>query len=94
MRASKDDHRAIAVPSLDRLIHEPSVLVAAGVKSRSTLRSMVEKGLFPKPIQVSPGRIAWSEAEIATWQKERMQARDDCRSAVADRRHPAAKLPT
>ena len=51
------------------------------------------EGTFPKPIRVSPGRIAWSEAEIAAWQKERMQERDVCGSAFADRTRPAAKLP-
>jgi prophage regulatory protein len=62
---------------LDRFVHEPEACGAAGVKSRSTLRSMVQKGLFPKPIRVSPGRIAWSAAEIAAWQKARIQERDD-----------------
>jgi predicted DNA-binding transcriptional regulator AlpA len=93
MPASKNDYRAITVQSLDRLINEPLVRAAAGVKSRSTLRSMVEKGLFPRPIRVSPGRIAWSEAEIAAWQKERMEEREVCGSAFADRTRPAAKLP-
>ena len=60
---------------LDRFVSEPVARAAAGVKSRSTLQSMIEDGLFPKPIRVSRGRIAWSESEIATWQKARIQER-------------------
>jgi len=69
--------------SLDCFVNEPVALTASGVKSRSTLRSMIKEGLFPKPIRVSPGRIAWSKAEIAAGQKDRIQERDD---AINNRR--------
>jgi predicted DNA-binding transcriptional regulator AlpA len=62
--------------ALDRFVNEPAARLAAGVKSRSTLKSMIDAGLFPKPIRVSRGRVAWSEAEIAAWQKSRIQERD------------------
>jgi len=69
-------HKAGA-DQLDRFVNEPEARAAAGVKSRSTLQSMIKDGLFPKPIRVSPGRIAWSEAEIAAWQQDRIQERDN-----------------
>ena len=77
MSGSKSHDTAIAAQSLDRFVNEPMARAAAGVKSRSTLQSMVKDGLFPKPIRVSPGRIVWSEAEIAAWQKNRIRERDD-----------------
>jgi len=73
-------HKAGA-DQLDRFVNEPEARVAAGVKSRSTLQSMIEDGLFPAPVRVSRGRIAWSAVEIAAWQRERKQARDDTRGA-------------
>jgi len=35
--------------------------------SRSTIRRLRSRGLFPGPIRVSPGRIAWSIADINSW---------------------------
>jgi predicted DNA-binding transcriptional regulator AlpA len=77
MSAAKPYDRAVADQFLDRFVNEPSARAAAGVKSRSTLQSMIEEGLFPKPIRVSRGRVAWSAAEIAVWQQERLRERDN-----------------
>jgi predicted DNA-binding transcriptional regulator AlpA len=63
--------------SVDRFLSEREARVASGIRSRSTLRSMIIEGLFPRPIHISRGRVAWSEAEIAAWQRARIQERDD-----------------
>jgi prophage regulatory protein len=76
MSASRPHDRAVADQLLDRFVNEPEARAAAGVKSRSTLQSMIAEGLFPKPVRVSRGRVAWSEAEIAAWQRERIKERD------------------
>jgi prophage regulatory protein len=76
MPASRHYDRPVADRLLDRFVSEPAARAAAGVKSRSTLQSMIEEGRFPKPIRVSRGRVAWSEAEIAAWQQARMSERD------------------
>lgn len=76
---------AVVDGSLDRFVSEPVARAAAGVKSRSTLQSMIAEGLFPKPIRVSRGRVAWSSAEIAAWQIARMKARDEALSATPGR---------
>jgi predicted DNA-binding transcriptional regulator AlpA len=36
----------------------------------------MDKGLFPKPVKLSPRIVAWSAAEIAAWQAERIAERD------------------
>src|SRR5262249_30008989 len=77
MSASIPHGSTVTDQLLDRFVNEPSARAAAGVKSRSTLQSMIDDGLFPKPIRVSRGRIAWSATEIAAWQKARIQERDD-----------------
>ena len=76
MTASRPD-KLVPSASLDHFVNEPTARAAAGVKSRSTLQSMIDDGLFPKPIRVSRGRIAWSANEIAAWQNARMKERGD-----------------
>ena len=77
MCASLAPNSPLIHASLDRFVNEPAARAAAGVKSRSTLQSMIEEGLFPRPIRVSRGRIAWSANEIAAWQNARIKERDD-----------------
>lgn len=43
---------------------------------RSTRYEMIAKGLFPKPIPLGPRSVAWSAAEIAEWQRQRIAERD------------------
>jgi prophage regulatory protein len=35
--------------------------------SRSTVWRNIRAGRFPPPLQISPGRVAWSEPDILTW---------------------------
>jgi prophage regulatory protein len=35
--------------------------------SRTTVWRRIRDGRFPRPLQISPGRVAWVEAEIVTW---------------------------
>jgi prophage regulatory protein len=64
--------------AVDRFLSEREARAASGIRSRSTLRLMIIEGLFPRPIRISRGRVAWSEGEIAAWQRARIQERDDC----------------
>jgi prophage regulatory protein len=82
MSAPSLNDNPVADQLLDHFVNERAALAAAGVKSRSTLRSMIEEGRFPRPIRVSRGRVAWSAAEIAGWQKDRMRERDDALKAA------------
>ena len=95
MSASIPHARTVADQLLDHFVNEPAARAAAGVKSRSTLQTMIEEGLFPKPIRVSRGRVAWSTAEIVEWQKARIQERDEALvdgSQAGGRMRSAAKL--
>jgi prophage regulatory protein len=77
MPATKSQDSAPTGQILDHFVNEPAARAAAGVKSRSTLQSMIGEGLFPKPIRVSRGRVAWSASEIVAWQRARKQERDE-----------------
>jgi prophage regulatory protein len=54
----------------------PPVVTDRTSLSRTTLWRMVRAGEFPKPIAVSPGRVAWSEAEVNAWMAARANARE------------------
>ncbi|TPQ31229.1 AlpA family transcriptional regulator [Cupriavidus pinatubonensis] len=39
--------------------------------SQSTIYAMMAKGRFPKPFELSPGRVAWLEEDIDAWLAEK-----------------------
>ena len=43
--------------------------------SRATLYRMVDSGEFPRPVKLSPMRVAWIEAEVNLWIGERLMER-------------------
>lgn len=53
-------------PAPDRLITTRE-LQQRTTLSRSTLWRMARDGDIPKPVQLTPTRIAWSERAIAEW---------------------------
>ena len=50
----------------ERLLALPAVLDRVSF-SRAKLYDAVNKGEFPKPIKLSPNRIAWAESAVAAW---------------------------
>ncbi len=49
--------------------------------SQSTIYAMIAKGNFPKPFELTPGRVGWIEEDIDAWL-----------AAKAGRNLPAATL--
>ena len=39
--------------------------------SQSTIYAMIAKGKFPKPFELTPGRVAWIETDIDAWLAEK-----------------------
>lgn len=39
--------------------------------SQSTIYAMISRGTFPKPFELTPGRVAWIEDEIDSWLAEK-----------------------
>jgi prophage regulatory protein len=57
-------------------LRRPDVSRATGLP-RSSIYERVAAGTFPKPVPLGDGRaVAWIEAEIIDWQKDRVAARD------------------
>ena len=55
----------------ERLLPPPVVCDRTSL-SRTTLWRLVRAGTFPKPVTVSPGRIAWPESAVQSWIASRM----------------------
>jgi predicted DNA-binding transcriptional regulator AlpA len=51
----------------DRLLRVEEVLRRVGVKSRVTLWRWVREARFPKPRQVGPNVVRWSDREVREW---------------------------
>jgi Prophage CP4-57 regulatory protein (AlpA) len=39
--------------------------------SRVHIRRLMARGLFPRPVMLSPNRIAWRKSEVAAWKASR-----------------------
>lgn len=57
-----------------KMLREREVKQITGL-SRVTRWRMERKGEFPKKIKLSERCVAWSEAEVVAWLKERAEAR-------------------
>lgn len=65
----------------DQFLRDRDVTRATGIP-RSTRYEMIDRGEFPTPIKLSKRIVAWSAAEVAEWQRERIAARDEAGGTV------------
>ena len=62
--------------SVDFVLRRPKVEKQVGL-SRSTIYSLMQKGMFPKPIPLGPRSKGWLSSEITRWMDERIRQRDE-----------------
>lgn len=55
------------------LMRRHAVQIRTGLPT-STLYDLIGKGEFPKPIALTPGRVAWVAAEVEIWIAQRISA--------------------
>ncbi|MBF0416647.1 MAG: AlpA family phage regulatory protein [Magnetococcales bacterium] len=58
----------------DRILRRREVQTRVGTPC-STLYNWIEKGIFPKPIQLGPRNVGWLESTVAAWIASRQPAR-------------------
>ena len=56
----------------EKLIRLPEVLRRTGF-GRSHIYNLINRGEFPKQIQISSGAVAWLESEFETWMDKKIQ---------------------
>jgi predicted DNA-binding transcriptional regulator AlpA len=69
-------------PSVDQLMRRPWVENTVGLVERQ-LRTLEERGLFPRRVPIVPGghAVGWSKLEILQWVRDRLAARDELKAA-------------
>lgn len=60
---------------VQRFLRRREVVNVTGLPT-STIYEKIASGAFPRPVQISPRRVAWLETEIAEWQEQRIAERD------------------
>lgn len=88
-RASLPASLALPEDVPPRLLRRREVMSRIGV-SNTKLYAMIGKGEFPRPIQLSPGLVAWEEAEVNNWIRGRI-AESKARAITEQQRDDVAK---
>lgn len=44
--------------------------------AKSSVYSLSERGLFPKPLRLSPHRLAWLRADVEKWLNDRISEKN------------------
>ena len=57
-----------------RLLRLPVVAARVGL-SATTIWRQRRRGQFPDPVRISPGCVAWREADVESWIASRLEAR-------------------
>jgi prophage regulatory protein len=52
------------------MLRSATVVAVTGL-SRATIYRLMLKDEFPKPVQLSPGCVAWRQADVAAWAESR-----------------------
>lgn len=60
-------------PSPTRLLRKPAVIERVAL-SDTTIWRLARAGKFPRAIRISPGAVAWREADIEAWIALRAEA--------------------
>ena len=56
-----------------RLLRLPMVAARVGL-SATTIWRQRRRGQFPDPVRISPGCVAWREADVESWIASRLEA--------------------
>lgn len=57
-------------PEIDRILPKRAVVALTSL-SATTIWRLVQKGDFPRPSRISPGRVGWSECAVQKWMAQR-----------------------
>lgn len=56
---------------MHKFMRRPQVEAATGLPT-STLYELISKGQFPRPIRLGERAVAWLEADVVAWQRQRL----------------------
>jgi prophage regulatory protein len=58
------------------MLYQLSTVVKLVTLSKCTIYRLIKAGLFPKPIKLSPGRVAWRKIDIEEWEEKQVQSKE------------------
>lgn len=64
------------VPQLDRFLSMNELKLVTSL-SRASIYRKIQARQFPAPILIADHRVAWSAREVAEWQRDLRNARED-----------------
>lgn len=62
---------------LRKFLRRPDVEAATGLPT-ATLYALMQRNKFPRPINITPGRVAWLESDVIAWQNARLADAKGC----------------
>lgn len=65
---------AVAPANVRRMLRLPDVAERISL-SKSTIKRLIDRGEFPRPVCLSPATRAFFEDEVDNWLRQREQAR-------------------
>jgi len=57
----------------DRLLRIPEVETITGIR-KTTIYHLMNRGEFPRSVQITPRCVAWPESKVRAWVQERIAA--------------------
>jgi predicted DNA-binding transcriptional regulator AlpA len=61
----------------ERMLTVREVLAMIGIRSRTTLRQMMRRDGFPRPIEIIRGKRCWVHSQVQTWLQSRINAQQN-----------------
>jgi predicted DNA-binding transcriptional regulator AlpA len=58
----------------EKMASANEVMATLDIKSKTTLRAMIERDAFPKPYEITKGKRHWAMSEVQSWLHRRMAA--------------------
>lgn len=55
--------------AIEQLMNRRTVEAITGL-SRATIYRLIKQGIFPKPLRIAPGRVAWKPSDIRDWMEQ------------------------
>jgi predicted DNA-binding transcriptional regulator AlpA len=56
----------------EKMLPTPETMQVIGVKSRNTLKRLIDEEGFPQPYELMRGRKSWAMSEVQNWLHQRM----------------------
>lgn len=68
--------KGVKMEAAERFIRLDELMNKTGL-GRSTIYRMIDKGEFPKPINLTSSKVAWLQSEVTEWMRTKVEQRNN-----------------